>query len=153
MTFKVVQLRLITWEELPLMKSDIGWVYTTHSKVFIPSSHIQCFVFIDITLNVLITMIDTCLSTQYYKYIIYLICSVLHTVMCLYSIPSYYHLISHCFYSVILPYLIIIYMFTTLLLPLLYIILYCTTLLYRWMHSYWRFGLRYTSGEDTILRM
>ena len=35
MTFKVVQLRLITWEELQLMKSDIGWVYIIHSKVFI----------------------------------------------------------------------------------------------------------------------
>jgi hypothetical protein len=34
MTSKVVQLRLITWEKLPLMKSDIGWVYITHSKVF-----------------------------------------------------------------------------------------------------------------------
>jgi hypothetical protein len=41
MTSKVVQLRLITWEELPLMKSDIGWVYIIHSKVFILSSHIQ----------------------------------------------------------------------------------------------------------------
>ena len=40
MTFQVVQLRLITWEELPLMKSDIGWVYIIHSKVFILSSHI-----------------------------------------------------------------------------------------------------------------
>ncbi len=96
MTSKVVQQRLITWEELPLMKSDIGWVYTTHSKVFIPSSHIQCLVFIDITLNVLITMIDTCLSTQYYSItyflLSYLICSVLHTIICLCSIPSYYHL-------------------------------------------------------------
>ncbi len=105
MTSKVVQLRLITWEKLPLMKSDIGWVYTTHSKVLIPSSHIQCFVFIDITLNVLITMIDTCLSTQYYSItyflLSYLICSVLHTIICLCSIPSYYHLISHYFHSVI----------------------------------------------------
>jgi hypothetical protein len=41
MTFKVVQKRVLTWEELPLMKSDIGWVYIIHSKVFILSSHIQ----------------------------------------------------------------------------------------------------------------
>ena len=45
MTSKVVQQRLITWEKLPLMKSDIGWVYITHSKVFIPSSHVHCFVY------------------------------------------------------------------------------------------------------------
>ena len=85
MTSKVVQQRLITWEELPLMKSDIGWVYTTHSKVFIPSSHIQCLVFIDITLNVLITMIDTCLSTQYYSitYFYY------HISYVLFFIPSF----------------------------------------------------------------
>ena len=35
MAFKVVLLRLITWAKLQLMKSDIGWVYITHSKVFI----------------------------------------------------------------------------------------------------------------------
>ena len=98
MTSKVVQLRLITWEKLPLMKSDIGWVYTTHSKVFIPSSHIQCFVFIDITLNVLITMIDTCLSTQYYSitYFYY------HISYVLFFIPS-------CVYT-LFPLIIILFL-------------------------------------------
>ena len=104
MIFKVVQLRLLTWEELPLMKSDIGWVYTTHSKVLIPSSHIQCFVFIDITLNVLITMIDTCLSTQYYsityfllseQFISHMFCSSYRHVFILYSLllSSYFSLL------------------------------------------------------------
>ena len=53
MTSKVVQLRLITWEKLPLMKLDIGWVYFTLSKVFILSSHTQCLVFIIISLNII----------------------------------------------------------------------------------------------------
>ena len=102
MTSKVVQQRLITWEELPLMKSDIGWVYTTRSKVFIPSSHIQCFVFIDITLNVLITMIDTCLSTQYYSitYFYY------HISYVLFFIPS-------CVYT-LFPLIIILFLTTSI---------------------------------------
>jgi len=98
MTSNVVQLRLITWEKLPLMKSDIGWVYTTHSKVCRPSSHIQCYVFIDITLNVLITMIDTCLSTQYYSitYFYY------HISYVLFFIPS-------CVYT-LFPLIIILFL-------------------------------------------
>ena len=98
MTSKVVQLRLITWEKLPLMKSDIGWVYTTHSKVCIPSSHIQCFVFIDITLNVLITMIDTCLSTQYYSILYFYF----HISYVLFFIPS-------CVYT-LFPLIIILFL-------------------------------------------
>ena len=64
MTSKVVRLRLITWGKLPLMKSDIGWVYITHSKVFIPSSlayTVQCLV-----LSSSLCMNNYCLSTQYY---------------------------------------------------------------------------------------
>ena len=105
MTFKVVQLRLITWEELPLMKSDIGWVYITHSKVFIPSSRTQYLFFCHHQFEyITIAVIDTCLSTQYYSisyfYLLlsYLICS---TVMYLYLILSYNHLSSHCFHTVI----------------------------------------------------
>jgi hypothetical protein len=102
MTSKVVQLRLITWEKLPLMKSDIGWVYITHSKVFIPSSHVHCFVFIDITLNILITMIDTCLSTQYYSitYFYY------HISYVLFFIPS-------CV-STLFPLIIILFLTTSI---------------------------------------
>jgi hypothetical protein len=142
MTSKVVQLRLITWEELSLMKSDIGWVYITLSKVFIPSSHFYCHHFEYITKKTILilayqlstTIISHLFSTSY-RYMFTLYCLLQSSIF-------------HCFHTVIsYPYdFYIAYHLRYLTYPFrMFKYFYCSSvlLLYNNLYRYYRWMLRW----------
>jgi hypothetical protein len=141
MASKVVQLRLITWEELSLMKSDIGWVYITLSKVFIPSSDFYCHHFEYITKTILIlayqlstTIISHLFSTSY-RYMFTLYCLLQSSIF-------------HCFHTVIsYPYdFYIAYHLRYLTYPFrMFKYFYCSSvlLLYNNLYRYYRWMLRW----------